>query len=382
MENIINPVKQPFKNIQIKQRDATSLELKIRYLLKRELKNKNDYTINLFFFLPQSFNINSDTFEKTQFYSNLKLYIRFNTPSIGLKELLNKKSTVSPLARLESMLSHYEKKKEPLPKENFIYENKLLGCIYKSVLRDAFMRLKGDRQAEAGEKDSQEAFKKKAANLRRVAVRYHRFRKKADGVLENQKNLLRHFRLMDEHLSLLLERYLTSLSQYWQGRSKPEISGRILKIIQNEALYRKKMGLSTVLGQGSGKREQQEYIYREKVLKRYASEVLFFDIKRLNKRKGTEQVLYAFAAGLSMVFATAILFLSQPMMGNFTTPLFVMLVVSYMLKDRIKDYFKDLFNRLLGTHFVDRKMILYDPRHHEKLVDVEEKCFFLNRDRA
>ena len=37
-----------------------------------------------------------------------------------------------------------------------------------------------------------------------------------------------------------------------------------------------------------------------------------------------------------MIFATGIAFAFQQKYGNFTIPLFVALVISYMLKDRIK----------------------------------------------
>ena len=81
-----------------------------------------------------------------------------------------------------------------------------------------------------------------------------------------------------------------------------------------------------------------------------------------------------------MIFATAVLFFGQTRFGGFTMPLFILLVVSYMLKDRIKDMFKDLFDNL-GTHFTDRKIKLYDPRYHKKLADVREKCYFIDEDR-
>lgn len=49
-----------------------------------------------------------------------------------------------------------------------------------------------------------------------------------------------------------------------------------------------------------------------------------------------------------------------PTFGNITTSLFLLLVVSYMVKDRLKNFFRDLFARTIGTRYPDRKESLYD----------------------
>lgn len=89
----------------------------------------------------------------------------------------------------------------------------------------------------------------------------------------------------------------------------------------------------------------EEYVYREKMLKKYASEVLFFDVHRSNVAKRTEHLLYALAAGIAMVIATGIAFFGQTRFGGLTTSLFVLLVVGYMLKDRVKDFFRDVLKK-------------------------------------
>lgn len=64
------------------------------------------------------------------------------------------------------------------------------------------------------------------------------------------------------------------------------------------------------------------------------------------------------AAGLSMVFATVVSFSFQQTYGNFTMPLFIALVVSYMFKDRIKDLMHYWFANKLGSKFYDYKIKL------------------------
>lgn len=56
-----------------------------------------------------------------------------------------------------------------------------------------------------------------------------------------------------------------------------------------------------------------------------------------------------------MVFATAIAFSFQQKYGNLTMPFFVALVVSYMLKDRIKELGRYYFAHRLGRSYFDNK---------------------------
>ena len=58
---------------------------------------------------------------------------------------------------------------------------------------------------------------------------------------------------------------------------------------------------------------------------------------------------------LAMIFATGVAWFTQIKYGNITWPLFVVLVVSYMLKDRIKDLLRYYFAHKLGNKYFDKK---------------------------
>jgi hypothetical protein len=64
------------------------------------------------------------------------------------------------------------------------------------------------------------------------------------------------------------------------------------------------------------------------------------------------------AAGISMTFATVIAFSFQQTFGNFTLPLFIALVVSYMFKDRIKELVRFYFAHKMGSKFFDYKITM------------------------
>ena len=68
-----------------------------------------------------------------------------------------------------------------------------------------------------------------------------------------------------------------------------------------------------------------------------------------------EQIYLSIAAGLSMIFATIISFYFQQRYGNFTWPFFLVLVISYMGKDRIKELARYYFAHRKGSKYYDNK---------------------------
>lgn len=370
---------EPFR---MKQRDRQSIELKFRYMLdSARTERRSVYNVNLYFFFPYSFNMNSGSYDRNQFYDDLKLYLRFNTPTLKVHELLDKSSRVSPLRRIERMVRAAQKSGKTIPVDDFIYEGKLLGCIYKSLLRDVFGSLGAPDKANGPEE--RELILKALKDIREVARRYHRVAGTvANKLREVDSRIGQHVLMIDEHLSLLIEKYASNLYKELQHTGAQKLARFIARVIAKEIRYRERMGHPTVIRGRPEKSKLEEHIYREKMLKRYASEVLFFDVRRRNTAKGTEHILYAAAAGISMIFATAIAFLGQSTFGSLTISLFLLLVVSYMLKDRLKDVFRDVFRKSVSRRFFDRKARLYDARHHEKLATVSERSSFIGKERT
>jgi hypothetical protein len=77
-------------------------------------------------------------------------------------------------------------------------------------------------------------------------------------------------------------------------------------------------------------------LYRRNQLKKYIEDVFYLNRDVRVDGAVVQQTLLALAAGLAMVFSTGIAFYYQQVYGNFTIPFFIALVISYMLKDRIK----------------------------------------------
>lgn len=360
------------KRMLYRQHGRYSLELKFRYLIpKRDKKSKNSFDIRFFFFLPYSFNVNSDSYPKESFYEDQKLYLRFNTPSFSLQELAD--NPRSPFIRSRQLIEEAPGG-AVLDKSTYLYETKLCGSVYKSTLRETYYRMrKKIRKMEPAQWRSE--LLEKIEGMTRLAQWFHDLTDTAGNLSED---ICYHTKLVDEYISLELEKNLLWIYDLLRSRFKsPPAEEEIEAAIIAEMDYRRERGYVSVSESGRTGEDLEEYAYRTKILKRYTSDVLFFNVRRKAQGKRVEHILYAFAAGIAMVFATTIAFLGQTTFGNLSTSLFILLVASYMLKDRLKDIFRDLFRRSIGSFFYDRGVKVYDPHGRRKLCHIKERVTYV-----
>jgi hypothetical protein len=198
----------------------------------------------------------------------------------------------------------------------------------------------------------------------------------------DDQKLLAHFDLIEEHISLTLEHYIGECLWNTRLQVNDTVESILKKHITDEQQLRLERGYPSVVSVGDGGRKGEEYVYRKKNLKRYVSSALFLRIRRKNESKRVEHLTYAIAAGLAMAVATTVSFLSQIRFTSLEGTLFLILVVTYMVKDRIKDLFRSVFNRSLGRLFYDRRTIFRDFHHSRKLGLVKERIRFVRPNRV
>ena len=102
-----------------------------------------------------------------------------------------------------------------------------------------------------------------------------------------------------------------------------------------------------------------------------------YRLKRKTLRSGklAEQLIFGFAAAIAMAFATAIAFATQRAFGNFSTPFFFSLVVSYIFKDRIKELGRNYLVDKYFKHFFQRHARFYSKYSSEAVMDIKESYF-------
>lgn len=347
------------KNIKelIRMHDKSQFEIKLGYLIDSK-KRKTEYDINLYLFLPKNLGIDDYSYPKENFYRNLYSYVRLITPKDSLRNLNE---------RLCKVLDKIDNEKSKIDSLFYFlnYEIKITICGFKSFLRD-FVKLVSETNVTDNEI---EIFIKDVSDFRETVKKFNRFIPETDNI--KIKEL---FQFMDEYSSFLVSVYLIRLFGIL-SENKSSVCEKLSTALQSEVAYRKNNGLSYTTEDDLN---NELLIYKYSVYKKYFYNILFLKLKKKSGDVEFRHFAYAIAAGISMIFATAAAFFAQMKYGNFTTSFFIALVISYMFKDRIKDFFRTIFDKsFLSKKVYDYKNRIYDLERFWLFGFYKERVRFL-----
>lgn len=341
----------------VKIHNRFSVEFKLSFLARKK-KKVSEFAVNTWIFIPNSLDINPSTYDKKDFYRDLKSNLRLITPVFLLRDIAHGKN--SPIAKLET--SFREMASQPTRTNISEYEHqiKLFLSICKSALRSETQHILQTNKAE----ELTYLIASFVTNIQLIGTSYRNLLQIINAPTVGQ-NLLNYFRFGDEFLSNTIEQHCFRLLQAFDKQAETtaiELSQNLRQVIKDEIKYRKQHKFLTVDKQS--KNLNRELIHRLGLLKKYAEDVLFLSTEKKKDGIIKEQIYYSIAAGISMIFATAIAFSFQQKYGNLTMPFFVALVVSYMLKDRIKELGRYYFAYKLGRKYFDHKTSISLKNNH------------------
>jgi len=331
----------------VKVHDKFSLEFKIGFNANKTHKT-NDFAMNIWMFIPNSLDINRFTYSKTNFYRDLKSNIRQITPVYKLSEMAT--SEKSPLNLLRNSLHNFASQPTPTNQEDYEYHVKMFQSILKSSMLEEVKLITNSALSETL------YFTEEYIRLAlEISTKYRELIKIID-IPEIDKSLREYFLFGDEFMSNVLEFQTFRLIDRLKVKDQQvfEIVRKDLQaIIYLEIAYRTEMGY--LLVEKNPEKNNHELVNRLSLLKKYIDSHLYLNVDKRKDGVLVEQLLFSLAAGISMIFATAIGFSIQQRYGSFTMPLFVALVVSYMLKDRIKEMTRYYFAHKMGSRYFDHK---------------------------
>jgi len=354
MQNLISaPAGMIDETIRI--RDLHQFEIKLHYPLSQQSAVAT-YDLECYIFVPQSLGMHRENYSKARFYDDLQTHIRFKTPSVSLTAIAGEQS--SPLARLEASIEPLHEGSNQAHLDVFEYRLKLFCCILQSSLRDFVAYIGNSTDAE----DRKRLVKQFLDAVAAIIDSYRGLRSRIFlPAVPTQASTI--YAFGDEYCSLLIERHCYDLLQHLRvtGTSEPSKSqAKILDLIAQEVGYRENRQYLSI---PSAEHDNEQLIFRRNVLKKYMHNVLFLNTRTKHEGKVIEHGLFGIAAGISMLFATVVLFLSQSVYGPLTMPVFLALVIGYMFKDRIKEMLRVYFSKKISNVLFDHKTRIYNsPR--------------------
>lgn len=366
---------------KVRGHDRYQLEFKLDYELLAGQQTR--YQIHTYIFLPQNLGISQNSYVQNEFYRDLQNYIRLKTPVFTLRDLT--RLPASPLVQIQKLLDNTAAPITPQIAERLITDFKFLRAVLKSALRSHFreygiVTTRGQRTApdQAKPQQLQLAVEDLLTETAQVLTRYRALAPRLAGA-NVEPTVLLAYRLTDESISLLVEeRFLKAFQLVEQGirdqAIRQDLRQKLRCAIEQETQRR----LTYSSGSVVQAENDEEFLFRSSVLKKFTSSVLYLAIAVQQEGKTLEHLLYAFAAGISMIFATVVAFYAQRQYGMFTLPVFVALVVGYMFKDRIKELGRALFANQLRRYLFDRRILIRSQDGKHRLGYLREKMRFVS----
>lgn len=360
----------------VKPHDQYQVEIKLDYELLEG--RQTHYTVETYIFSPHTLGLSADTYSKKDFYRDVQNYIRLKTPSMLLRDFTE--SHVSPLSAIKTLIGQpdWVNDSKSIAKLNTLL--KLLAAMLNSAIREHLMHIKS-RIEEVSQNGKVHLVVDTLVEefLTETATISDQFREMfaTFNLPHVPESLLNGYRLTDESISILVEEGLLELFQIVEAYSKksnrPDFRMRISDRVEGETKHRRHHGYFSLLNMSD---ENETYLYRASVLKKYASSVLFLSADISKDGKRLTHLTNAAAAGIAMIFATLVAFYFQSQYGSFTLPVFTALVVGYMFKDRIKELGRDLFSQRLQPFLHDRRITIR-TQDGVKLGYLKEKVDFV-----
>ena len=336
-------------DIKVTIHDRFSIEFKVGFVVRRKLK-VNDFAINTWIFIPNSLDINPLTYTKQQFCRDVKSNIRLITPRFLLREIAGGKAV--PLRNLTRAMEAMANAPTRTNVQEYEYQIKMFSAIVKSSQRDEIAHIINQPHKNG---DLDHLIRSYAENITAIAANYRELRKTINVPTVTQE-VMHYYVFGDEFISNIVEQNTYRLIEGLEalhGEEYGELIALLKDLIRSENSYKRGMGYLTV--EEGDPDNNRNLVFRHGVLKRYVESDLFLSSRKKKDGLIVEQLLYSMAAGISMVFATAIAFWGQRKFGSVATPLFFALVVSYMFKDRIKEVLRFYFAHTLSRRYFDNK---------------------------
>ena len=335
-------------SIQAKKHDDFSVEFKFGFNCSMD-GVRDDFKVNAWMFVPNSLDINEEIYGKKQFYRDVKSNVRFITPSYLLREIAQDGS--EPFALLRAAMVKAVGAKRDSSLAEYEYHLQMFAAIFKSALRNQATHLRNAKSLADASYLVDEYLSDAETILRRFREMYSII--DVPSVPDQARS---YFRLCDEFVTHIVEiqtiRIVRRIDASARTSDELALRKRFAKMVIDQREYKMRMGYDVLNGEVN---HDRRLVHHRGMLKKFIESNLYINLKKKKDGVAVEQILYSIAAGVAMIFATGVAWYTQMKYGNITWPLFIVLVVSYMLKDRIKELMRYYFAHKLGNRYFDKK---------------------------
>lgn len=331
----------------IQFRDKWQFELKSELLpvAKEGISVQNQ---EFYIFIPNALQINDQTYTKQQFYIDQTNLIRFKTPYLTMKQLLDVENIDSPLGRLEKIRIMAQ---TPENYEILNNEVKLLGDIFRSSLRDKLIE-----------------FSKRLNRLKK-AESFEEFNKDVNTYLKELELFKDNFRaIKTRYLETWLQDKLGNLFHYveefliaCESKSLTQFLQR-LRLKQNEALSKLDKKITQIIISNeelnphpalNDEAKDEFILYKEALLNKFVIDPLLLKTSRSSVDQRYKNIIGGIPAAVAMAIYMVLFAWQWSHFVVNSEPFIVLTVILYVMKDRIKEELRLISYRQAARWFSD-----------------------------
>lgn len=364
----VRPPRPAAPCVHLEAHDYEQLALEIRHAPGSATAG-GTHDVELFLFIPRNVGLTAANYPGADFYHDLTTYLRLDLPELGLPDLCA--SPRSPLRMLEvhlAELAHGQATADAIGIAVKLFGHEFTEAVHRererlwSLIRAATCPEAAHRtwhgELMAGVHELATTARAALERLREAKHEFSPFRRVAPDAWEV-------FQQTDEYTSLFLDDALATLAHELCAR--PELfdgSGWMPGVLQvlstcaaTEAEYRHAQGFVNLEYASGTNREY--FLYRRSLLKKAVQQALWVTTRRRQVDSYLRNAAGMVAAGIAATWA---LIAQLPARFSSLSPLaqtlmFVLPVVAYIMKDRIKEMTKEWMIRRMRAYDLETELI-------------------------
>ncbi len=281
-----------------------------------------------------------------------------------LEKVIDKDFQLSPLIRIEKLLASSEISRDI--HNTLLYELQTLCNLYRAETRNFVKLMKKEIKKENREEIYQERILHMLVTIKAFLVR---FRKLHTNFLdphidEDQRTALN---WADESISIITGNGFTNLYQYCKGaNNSSKILGTIADFVNDESKYRETMNYEYRFRE-EDPLSGETMAYRDSILKKWSQSAMYMNNLNSNTPKRISHIIAGTAAGMAMFFALFISIYAESYFPRNSSAWILIIVLSYICKDRIKEVLRISFGNMLPRLTTDQQSNLIDPALKSKV---------------
>lgn len=368
-----------------------SLVYRARNLLDR-FKLFERFEWEVYFFVPDSFRLDSQTYRQDDIYADLKSYVRLAPREEPLRDLLQE-----PLTRLTQALKG--------DSAEALDGLRLISCLLRDALAnaerhiiaelDSCVEAEARRQTRA--RDASGVVTKPGKGIPLVLSRSLDLQIRGaiktgpqvlTGLLETIDAALAARTDIDEttltaadwvkaEISLMFEAFFGRTARKLKASGGPrECIEALTQAALDAVEARQDCSLDLELSGPLRPERVEHFEFQRHVLKRFTSSVLWLQTRVGEPGRWIKHALYAIAAGAAMAFAVAAALWNGVAPNGQLMPWLVAAVIAYAVKDRMKAILQETFSNVVARHFPDRRWDI-TGRDGKRIAVVDEHSGFV-----